>query len=87
MCARLYLLRTLPRTQRQGLISESLARQLGAISRRDQIEILFPRSFVRIHQTLKVTPAIAASVRDRLWEMSDVAEMLEAFEASRKQAA
>jgi len=26
-------------------------------------------------------------VRDRLWEMSDVAEMLEAFEASRKQAA
>jgi hypothetical protein len=38
-------------------------------------------NFVRIHQTLKVTPAMAASVTDRLWEMSDVVEMLEAFEA------
>jgi len=86
VCARLYLLRTLPRTQRQCLISESLGRQLGAISRRDQIE-LFPHSLERIHQTIKVTPAIAASVTDRRWEISDVAEMLEAFEASRKQAA
>jgi hypothetical protein len=44
-------------------------------------------NFVRIHQTLKVTPAMAAGVTDRLWEMKDVAEMLEAFETSRKQAA
>jgi hypothetical protein len=26
-------------------------------------------NFVRIHQTLKVTPAMAAGVTDRLWEM------------------
>jgi hypothetical protein len=38
-------------------------------------------NFVRIHQTLKVTPAMAVGVTDRLWEMSDVVEMLEAFEA------
>ena len=44
-------------------------------------------NFVRIHQTLKVTPAMAAGVTDRLWEMKDLVEMLEAFEASRKQAA
>ena len=37
-------------------------------------------NFVRIHQTLKVTPAMAAGVTDRLWEMSDVVEMIEAFE-------
>lgn len=36
-------------------------------------------NFVRIHQTLKVTPAMAG-VTDRRWEMSDVVEMLEAFE-------
>jgi hypothetical protein len=30
---------------------------------------------------------MAAGVTDRLWEMSDVVEMLEAFEAPRKQAA
>jgi hypothetical protein len=41
---------------------------------------------VACNQSLKVTPAMAAGVTDRLWEMTDV-EMLEAFEASRKQAA
>jgi hypothetical protein len=44
-------------------------------------------NFVRIHQTLKVTPAMAAGVTDRLWEMSDVVDLLEAFEASHKRAA
>ena len=45
------------------------------------------RDFVRIHQTLKVTPAMAAGVTDRLGEMSDVVDLLEAFEAARKRAA
>ena len=44
-------------------------------------------NFVRIHQTLKVTPAMAAGVTDRLWEMKDLVEMLEAFETSQKHAA
>jgi hypothetical protein len=44
-------------------------------------------NFVRIHQTLKVTPAMAAGVTDRLWEMSDLVEMIEAFEAAQKRAA
>jgi IS1 family transposase len=44
-------------------------------------------NFVRIHQTLKVTPAMAASVTDRLWEMKDLVEMLEAFETAQKRAA
>jgi hypothetical protein len=44
-------------------------------------------NFVRIHQTLKVTPAMAAGVTDRLWEMSDVVDLLEAFETAQKRAA
>jgi IS1 family transposase len=44
-------------------------------------------NFVRIHQTLKVTPAMAAGVTDRLWEMKDLVEMLEAFESAQKRAA
>jgi IS1 family transposase len=44
-------------------------------------------NFVRIHQTLKVTPAMAAGVTDRLWEMSDVVDLLEAFETARLRAA
>jgi len=37
-------------------------------------------NFVRIHKTLKVTPAMAAGVTKRLWEMTDVVEMLETWE-------
>jgi IS1 family transposase len=38
-------------------------------------------NFVRIHQTLKMSPAMAAGVTKRLWEMTDIVEMIEAFEA------
>jgi hypothetical protein len=41
-------------------------------------------NFVRLHQTLKVSPAMAAGVSDRLWEMVDVVDVLDAFEAQRK---
>jgi IS1 family transposase len=37
-------------------------------------------NFVRIHQTLKVTPAMAAGVTDKLWEVSDIVVMLEQWE-------
>lgn len=40
-------------------------------------------NFVRIHSSLKVTPAMAAGVTDRLWEMSDIVALLEAEEAKK----
>jgi IS1 family transposase len=40
----------------------------------------FYYNFVRIHQTLKVTPAMAAGVTDKLWEMDDLVVMLERWE-------
>jgi hypothetical protein len=39
-------------------------------------------NFVRIHQTLKITPAMAAGVTGKLWEMSDMVKVLEAWEAT-----
>jgi len=39
-------------------------------------------NFVRIHQTLKVTPAMAAGVTKRLWEMGDIVGVLEAWETN-----
>ena len=39
-------------------------------------------NFVRIHQTLKITPATATGVTSRLWEMSDMVKVLEDWEAS-----
>jgi hypothetical protein len=40
-------------------------------------------NFVRIHQTLRTTPAMAAGVTKMLWEMTDVVDVLEAWEAAK----
>ncbi len=41
-------------------------------------------NFVRIHKTLRVTPAMAAGVSDRLWEVSDIVALWEAVEPRAK---
>lgn len=38
-------------------------------------------NFVRIHQTLRCTPAMAAGVTTKLWELSDMVKVLEDWEA------
>ena len=37
-------------------------------------------NFVRMHKTLRMSPAMAAGVSDRLWDMKDVAQLVEDFE-------
>jgi hypothetical protein len=37
-------------------------------------------NFVRIHKTLRTTPAMAAGVTKRLWEIGDIVDVLEAWE-------
>ncbi len=37
--------------------------------------------FLRIHKTLRTMPAIAAGVTERLWEIGDIVDVLEAREA------
>ena len=38
-------------------------------------------NFTRKQVALKMTPAKASGVTDRVWEMTDLVEMIEAFEA------
>jgi len=38
-------------------------------------------NFVRIHKTLKTTPAMAAGVSNALWSMNDVVALIDAKEA------
>ncbi len=40
-------------------------------------------NFVRIHKTLRVTPAMAAGVTERLWEMSDIVSLIDERETMR----
>jgi hypothetical protein len=35
-------------------------------------------NFVRIHSALRMTPAMAAGVSDRLWEIGDIVALVEA---------
>lgn len=41
-------------------------------------------NFVRVHQTLRTTPAQAAGVDSRLWEISDIVDLVEQDEQERK---
>jgi hypothetical protein len=40
----------------------------------------FAYNFIKIHRTLRVTPAMAAGVTDRLWEVADLVAAWEAYE-------
>ncbi len=41
-------------------------------------------NFVRLHKTLRVTPAMAAGVTDRLWSIGDIVNLVELAEAQPK---
>lgn len=43
----------------------------------------FAYNFIRIHRTLRVSPAMAAGVTDRLWDVSDLVALLEAVEGKK----
>jgi hypothetical protein len=38
-------------------------------------------NFIRTHKTLRTTPAMAAGVTSRLWEIGDIVDVLEPWEA------
>ncbi len=43
-------------------------------------------NFVRVHQTLRITPAMATNVTDKLWDMTDVVKMIDAWEQGKLEA-
>lgn len=47
----------------------------------------FSYNLVKIHRTLRMSPAMAAGVTDRLWEVSDLVALLEAEERGLERAA
>jgi IS1 family transposase len=43
----------------------------------------FVYNFIRIHRTLRTSPAMAAGVTSKLWEVSDIVALLEALESKK----
>ncbi len=41
-------------------------------------------NFVRIHKSLKVTPAMASGVSSRLWDMEDIVDIIDEYQMKRK---
>ena len=41
-------------------------------------------NFMKMHKTLKMTPALAARVPDRLWSVEDIAAIVDAYRIARK---
>jgi hypothetical protein len=39
-------------------------------------------NFVKMHRTLKMTPALAAGVTDTLWSMRELVALVDAFDAA-----
>ena len=44
----------------------------------------FAYNFIKIHRTLRVTPALAAKVTDRLFDVSDIVALLESAESKKR---
>jgi hypothetical protein len=63
----------------RGLIYSDFVHGTASCGASDALHTMY-YNFVRIHQTLEVTPAIAAGVTDKLWEMEDLVAMLEQWE-------
>jgi IS1 family transposase len=47
----------------------------------------FAYNFIKIHRTLRTSPAMAAGVTDRLWEVSDLVTLWESYEQRRAERA
>jgi hypothetical protein len=47
----------------------------------------FSYNFIKIHRTLRMSPAMAAGVTDRLWDVNDLVTLWEAYEQRRAERA
>jgi len=72
------------------LIASDFTRLTNAFSKKAEnhahaVAIYFMRyNFVRIHQTLRCTPAMAAGVTTKLWELADMVKVLEDWETAHR---
>jgi hypothetical protein len=62
-------------TRLTNAFSKDLADHVAAVS----LHMMF-YNFVRIHQTLRVTPAMAAGISASVWEIADIVKLVEAAE-------
>jgi IS1 family transposase len=70
-------------TRRMTRLTNAFSKKVGNHAHAMALHFLY-YNFVRVHQTLRMSPAMAAGVSKRLWEMKDVVDMLEAWKGLRE---
>jgi hypothetical protein len=65
------------------MYTRRFTRLTNAFSKKSSALFAMYYNFVRIHKTLRTTPAMAAKVTERLWEIGDIVNVLEAWEAAK----
>jgi len=68
-------------SRRMTRLTNAFSKKVANHARAMALHFLY-YNFVRIHKTLRTTPAMAAGITKRLWEMNDVVDVLEAWETT-----
>ena len=72
----------LPRVRRYTRLSNGFSRKLENHEAAVALNY-FAYNFIKIHRTLRVSPAMAAGVTTRLWEVLDLVALLEGSESKK----
>jgi len=67
-------------TRLTNAFSKKLENHIAAVS----LHFMY-YNFVRIHLTLKITPAMQAGVTDRLWRIEDIVKLVDEYREERVQ--
>jgi IS1 family transposase len=70
-------------TRRMTRLTNAFSKKMANHAHAMALHFLY-YNFVRIHKTLRTTPAMAAGETDRLWEVSDMVTILEAWESNQQ---
>jgi len=64
-------------TPRSTRLTNAFSKKVENHAHAVALHVMF-NNFVRIHKTLKVTPAMAAKLTDRMWSMEDIVALIDA---------
>ena len=72
--------------QGSGLLSNGFSRKLENHAAKTALNY-FAYNFIKIHRSLRMSPAMAAGVETRLWSVEDLVTLWESYEKAERRAA
>jgi hypothetical protein len=85
-CSQIFAFRVTKTMRRYTRLSNGFSRKLENHAAATALNY-FAYKFIKIHRTLRMSPAMAAGVTDRLWSVEDLVALWEAYEQRRAERA